>query len=266
MSDFVNVAADQTLEFGFGVRRQNFSLVTVQPLCTSNETMNYLMRVAFAVPVDQDEVANLFNESFRKSHPVQVTYAGNNVYDFELQNFERKNADYEVSVALDGKALDSKAKMERSLTVFAKDTFEPVMFDVDKAGSKGTLLFTQPLKEDQNLAGFVNFNQKLGYKADIKGNKIDFYFDKTSLYNYQLSELQLTVGSGIRAANGMLLQSDYPFDFDLTDNLPKVRWTDDGVIIPNVDETTVYFDAICLNSVTLRIIRVFDDNILSFLQ
>lgn len=266
MSDFVNVAADQTLEFGFGVRRQNFSLVTVQPLCTSNETMNYLMRVAFAVPVDQDEVVNLFNESFRKSHPVQVTYAGNNVFDFELQNFERKNADYEVSVVLDGKALDSKAKMERSLTVFAKDTFEPVMFDVDKAGSKGTLLFTQPLKEDQNLAGFVNFNQKLGYKADIKGNKIDFYFDKTSLYNYQLSELQMTVGSGIRAANGMLLQSDYPFDFDLTDNLPKVRWTDDGVIIPNVDETTIYFDAICVNSVTLRIIRIFDDNILSFLQ
>ncbi len=266
MSDFVNVAADQTLEFGFGVRRQNFSLVTVQPVCTSNEAMNYLMRVAFAVPVDQDEVVDLFDESFRKNHTVQVTYAGNNVYDFELQSFERKNAAYEVPVVLDGKALDSKAKMERSLTIYAKDTFEPVMFDVDKAASKGTLLFSQPLKEDQNLAGFVNFNQQLGYKADIKGNKIDFYFDKTSLYNYQLSELQMTVGSGIRAANGMLLQSDYPFDFDLTDNLPKVRWTDDGVIIPNVDETTVYFDAICLNAVTLRIIRVFDDNILSFLQ
>ena len=266
MSDFVNVGTDQTLEFGFGVRRQNFSLVTVQPICTSNESMNYLMRVAFAVPVDQDEVANVFNESFRKSHPVQVTSAGNNVFDFELQNFERKNATYEVPVVLDGKALDCKAKMERSLTVYAKDSFEPVMFDVDKAGSKGTLLFSQPLKEDQNLAGFVNFNQKLGYKADIKGNRIDFYFDKTSLYNYQLSELQMTVGSGIRAANGMLLQSDYQFDFDLTDNQPKVRWTDDGVIIPNVDETTVYFDAICLNSVTLRIVRVFDDNILSFLQ
>ena len=266
MSDFVDVGSDQMLEFGFGVRRQNFSLVTVQPLCTSNEEMNYLMRVAFAVPVEQDEVVNLFDESFRKSHPVQVTYAGNNVYDFEIQKFQRKNANYEVSVVLDGKALDCKAKMERSLTVYAKDTFVPVMFDVDKAASKGTLLFSQPLKENQNLAGFVDFNQKLGYKADIKGNKIDFYFDKSSLYNYQLEDLNMTVGSGIRAENGMLLQSDYPFDFDLTDNLPKVRWTDDGIIIPNVDETTVYFDAICLNSVTLRIIRVFDDNILSFLQ
>ncbi len=266
MSDFVDVTSDRTLEFGFGVRRQNFSLVTVQPICTSNEEMNFLIRVAFAVPVDQDEVVNLFDESFRKSHPVQVTYAGNNVYDFEIQKFQRKNSNYEAPIVLDGKALDCKAKMERSLTVYAKDTFEPVMFDVDKAASKGTLLFSQPLKENQNLDGFVSFNQKLGYKADIKGNKIDFYFDKSSLYNYQLSELQMTVGSGIRAENGMVLQSDYPFDFDLTDNLPKVRWTDDGVIIPNVDETTVYFDAICLNAVTLRIVRIFDDNILSFLQ
>ena len=266
MSDFVDVASDQTLEFGFGVRRQNFSLVTVQPICISNEEMNYLMRVAFAVPVDQDEVVNLFDESFRKSHPVQVTYVGNNVYDFELQNFNRKNANYEVPVVLEGKALDCKAKMERNLIVYAKDTYEPVMFDVDKAASKGTLVFSQPLKESQNLSGYVDFNKKLGYKADIKGNKIDFYFDKSSLYRYQLSELQMTVGSGIRADNGMVLQSDYQFDFDLTDNLPKVRWTDDGVIIPNVDETTVYFDAICLNAVTLRIVRVFDDNILSFLQ
>jgi len=266
MSDFVDVKADQTLEFGFGVRRQNFSIVTVQPLCNSNDEMSYLMRIAFATPVDQDEAVNLFDESFRKSHPVEVANAGNNVYDFTLQGFKRQDSDYQTDVVLDGKALDCKAKMQRSLKVYAKDKFEPVMFDVDKAASKGTLLFSQPLKEDQNLDGFVNFNQKLGYKADIKGNKIDFFFDKTSLYSYQLEDLNMTVSSGIRAANGMLLQSDYPFDFDLADNLPKVRWTDDGVIIPDVDETTVYFDAICLNSVTLRIVRVFDDNILSFLQ
>ena len=266
MSEFVEVPADQNLEFGFGLRRQNFSLVTMQPLCNSNDEMSYLLRVAFATPIDLEDAAKIIDDSFRKDHPVEVTSLGNNLFDFELKGLKRQNEDVEVPIVLDGKPIDCKAKMERSLTVYARDVFKPVMFDVDKAGSKGTLLFSQPLKENQNLDGFVSFNQKLGYKADIKGNKIDFYFDKTSLYNYQLEDLSMTVGSGIRAANGMLLQSDYPFDFDLTDNLPKVRWTDDGVIIPNVDETTVYFDAICLNSVTLRIVRVFDDNILSFLQ
>ena len=266
MSEFVNVDNNEMLEFGFGVRRQNLSLVTVQPICSSNEEMSYLLRVAFATPIEQEDVVNLFDDSFRKDHPVQVSYSGNNVFDILVQNLKRQNKDYQCHVVLNGKAVDSKTNIVRDLTVYAKDIFVPLMFDVDKAAGVGTLLFSQPLKEDQNLSGFVDFNRKVGYKADIKGNKIDFFFDKSTLYRYQLDEMNMTVGSGIRAANGMLLQSEYSYDFDLTDNLPKVRWTDDGVIIPNVDETTVYFDAICLNSVTLRIVRVFDDNILTFLQ
>jgi hypothetical protein len=56
MSDFVNVDNNEMLEFGFGVRRQNLSLVTVQPVCSSNEEMSYLLRVAFATPIEQEDV------------------------------------------------------------------------------------------------------------------------------------------------------------------------------------------------------------------
>ena len=192
MGDFVEVAPDQILEFGFGVRRQNFSLVTMQPICTSNEEMDYNIRLAFATPIDQSDAVKLFDEAFCKEHPVQVSYIGNNVFDFLVQGLKREKADYQVPVILDGKPIDCKAKMQRELTVYAKDGFKPVMFDVDKAGSRASLFFTQPLKEDQNLDGFVTFNKALGYKADIKGNQIDFYFDKTSLNNYELSELVMT--------------------------------------------------------------------------
>ena len=266
VSDFVDVGNDKTLEFGFGVRRQNYSLVAEQPICLSNEMMNYNMRIAFAVPVDQAEAVNLFDNAFRASHPVEVTYVGNNVYDFEIQNFERKSSNYDVKVVLDGKAVDSKVRTERNLTIYAKDQFMPLTFDVDRTSDHATLFFSQPLKESQNLIGFISKPNNLGYKADIRGNKIDFYFDKSNVYRYQLDELTIGVGSGIRSSNGMVLQEDYEYTLDLTEVQPQVRWTDEGVIIPNVDETTIYFDAICLNSVTLRIVRIFDDNILSFLQ
>ena len=266
VSDFVDCDSNQVLEFAFGVRRQNFSLVAQQPICQSNETMNYNLRIAFAVPIDQDDAIKLFDDAFRKSHPVEVTYVGNNIYDFEIQNFERKDENYDVHVVLDGKAVDAKAKMERDLTIYAKSLFIPVNFDVDQSADHATLFFSQPLNESQNLAGFITTQSNLGYKADIKDNKIDFYFDKSNLYRYQLDELTIGVNSGIRSSNGMVLQDNYEFALDLTEVQPQVRWTDEGVIIPNVDETTVYFDAICLNGVTLRIIRIFDDNILSFLQ
>ncbi|MBQ8959254.1 MAG: hypothetical protein IJ057_12295 [Bacteroidales bacterium] len=263
MSDFIDVRGDSNLEFGFGVRRQNLSLVSALPICSSNDEMSYLLRVAFATPVDQDDVAQLVEGN----NNVKVTTAGNNVYDIELPGLKRKNTDYTFHLTLNGKAVDAKTKIERDLTVYAKDMFAPVMFDVDKSGSKGTLFFSQPLKTNQNLDGYVKFNvNKLGYKADIKGNQIDFYFDKSNLYNYQMEELTMTVESGLRSADNAVSQTSYEFPFDLNDVVPKVRWTDDGVIIPDVDETTVYFDAICLNSVTLRIVRIFDDNILSFLQ
>ena len=266
VSDFVDCDSNQVLEFAFGVRRQNFSLVAQQPICQSNETMNYNLRIAFAVPIDQDDAIKLFDDAFRKSHPVEMTYVGNNIYDFEIQNFERKDENYDVHVVLDGKAVDAKAKMERDLTIYAKSLFIPVSFDVDQSADHATLFFSQPLNESQNLAGLITTQSNLGYKADIKDNKIDFYFDKSNLYRYQLEELTIGVISGIRSSNGMVLQDNYEFALDLTEVQPQVRWTDEGVIIPNVDETTVYFDAICLNGVTLRIIRVFDDNILSFLQ
>ena len=266
VSDFVDCGSDQVLEFAFGVRRQNFSLVAQQPICQSNETMNYNLRIAFAVPIDQDDAIKLFDDAFRKSHPVEMTYVGNNIYDFEIQNFDRKDENYDVHVVLDGKAVDAKAKMERDLTIYAKSLFIPINFDVDQSADHATLFFSQPLNESQNLAGFINTQSNLGYKADIKDNKIDFYFDKSNLYRYELEEMTIGVNSGIRSSNGMVLQDNYEYALDLTEVQPQVRWTDEGVIIPNVDETTVYFDAICLNGVTLRIIRVFDDNILSFLQ
>lgn len=266
MSDFIDCAVDQNLEFGFGVRRQNLSLVAKQPICLSNETMDYNLRIAFAVPVDQDAALEMFDASLSKDHPVEATYIGNNIYDFLIQNFERKNAEYTVPVSLSGAAVDVKKDMTVSLPICAKDKFVPLSFDVDRSANHATLFFSQPLKETQNLTGFISTPYNLAYKADIKGNKVDFFFDISQLSRYQLSDLNVKVESGIRSENGMTLQNDYDFQMDLSQVLPKVRWTDEGVIIPNVDETTVYFDAICLNSVTLRIIRIYDDNILSFLQ
>ena len=138
MSEFLDVAVDQNLEFGFSVRRQNFSLVAQQPICTSNESMDYNLRIAFAVPVDQDDAVNLIDESFRKNHPVEVSFEGNNVYSFKIQGFERKNANYPVHVVLDGKAVDAKAKMDRELIIYAKDNFIPLSFDVDRSSDHAT--------------------------------------------------------------------------------------------------------------------------------
>ena len=265
IGDFLDFDDAEPLQFGFAVRRQNFSVVGTYPVCVENDKMDYLIRLAFVNPVEGD-VAQLVNKEVRKNHTVNVNTIGDNLYEIEIKDLERKDAASELKVTLDGSAVEANKEMSIVLPIYAKGDFMPVKFDVDQTTGKGTLYFSQALKQGQNLIGLVSFNNNVGFKSDIQDNKVAFYFDKTNLYHYQMEDMELVVGTGIRSEAGHVLQEESTFPFALTDYEPKVRWTDEGIIIPNVDETTVYFDAICLNAVTLRIIRIFDDNILSFLQ
>lgn len=266
MSDFVEVPSDMTLQFGFGKLRQGMNLVETVPVCDGTDKMGYVLRVAFANPVSEEEVLSLLDKDFVKSYAPVVHGAGINVYDIEIAGLERNHNDRNIMVTLNGKALKCDSNTQTKLVVYAKDTFEPIQWSVDKAAGHGVLYFSQPLKETQNLDGFVKFNPEIGYRANVSGNKIDFFFEKSNMYRYQLEEMQIQVEPGIRAADGRALQTNAEYTFSLADDLPKVRWTTEGNIIPEVDDATVYFDAVCLQSVTLRIVRVYDDNILSFLQ
>ena len=265
ISDFVDAGDSQPLQFGFAVRRQNFSLVAAYPVCSEADKMSYVMRVAFVNPIEE-EAEQIVDASTRKAYNVTSSSVAGNVYDIEIRDISRKDTETTLKVTLDGTAIEANKTVTYELPVYAKNDFKPVKFEVENTSGQALLFFTQPLKQGQNLNGFVTFNRKMGYRSDIQENMVSFYFDKSSLYRYQLEDLEMTVASGIRSAYDQVLQEETSYSFDLTDYEPKVRWTDDGIIIPNVDETTVYFDAVCLNSVTLRIIRIFDDNILSFLQ
>ena len=267
ISEFIDLPESETLQFGFGIRRQNFSLFAASPVCTSNEEMSYALGVIFSTSIEAEDAVKIFDDSFLKKYNVQTSSLGNNAFAFEVGGLSRKDNDYQIALHLSGDKLNSTTQIDRQLNVYAKGKFEPVAFDLDNNSGQASLFFSQPLKKGQNLNGLITFDQKkLAYKSDINDNRIDFYFDKSGLYRYQMEDLTMTVGSGIKSATDMVLQDDYEFPFSLTDYEPQVRWTDEGVILPDIKETTVYFDAICLDGVTLRIIRIFDDNILSFLQ
>ena len=264
--ELLDIADSETLEFSFGVRRQSFNVVKVYPVCETSETMDYLIYIDFATTIDNNDAASVFNETAINKYHIETKNIDGNSFMFKLPSIERNDTDYTIDLTLDGKNIGSNSKTDLSLTVYAKNKFAPVIFDVEQASGQATLFFSQPLKQGQNLNGLIGFSlNKLAYKSDIQDNRIVFYFDKSNLYRSQLEDITMTV-SGIRSASNDIMQTDVEFNFSLNDYEPKVRWTNDGVILPDLEKTTVYFDAVCLNSVTLRIIRIYDDNILSFLQ
>ena len=243
---------------------QNFSLIDVEPTYSADE-VQYNAKVFFTMPLEDEDALKIFSSDFVKQYGVTPSYLGDRKYNFQINNIKRGSSDATIEMVLDGKPLKSKSKVTRTLDVCAKDVFKAVDLKVDKEHSSATLIFSQPLKQ-HNIDGFLSLKPEMGYRSEIVDNKIVLYFDKSNVYSYELEDVSLTVGSGIKDIDGNSLRNPQSFTFDLTDLLPKVQWTEKGVIVPEVGDATIYFDAICLKSVVLRIVRVFDDNILSFYQ
>lgn len=266
MSEMLDVAESETLKFCFGVRQQTFNLVETAPVCEGKETMDYQLYVDFAAPLNADDAIKIFDKDIIDKYKVAATIVDDHKYMFTLNSIPRQTADYDIEVTLDGKQIGSDTKTSQKLTIYASEQFAPVCFNVMRDLAEGTVYFSQPLDQEQNLNGLVTFNQnKLSGKYDILGNKIVLYFDKSGMNKSQLDNITMTL-SGIRSADNEIMQEDKEYTFTLNSYEPKVRWTNNGVILPDIKGTTVYFDAVCINSVTLRIIRIYDDNVLSFLQ
>ena len=92
ISDFVETSDAAPLQFGFAVRRQNFSLVGAYPVCSEADKMGYIMRLAFVNPVE-GELEEIVDASTRKSYNVTATALGANLYDIAIQGINRKDAE-----------------------------------------------------------------------------------------------------------------------------------------------------------------------------
>lgn len=243
---------------------QVFTVYDVEPTFTQTDAQ-YDVKVFFTQPVSDEDAVKIFESSFVNKYDVTTSYLGDRKYNFQLANIQRKDKDTEIKMELDGKPLQSKTKLTKTLNVPAQGVFKLLDHKVDKANGIATLFFTQPLKQ-RNIDGFLSIQPNMGYRTEIVDNKLVIFFDKSSVYSYQLDDITLTVGSGIKDKEGNSLRKEEVLNLDLTDLSPKVRWTEKGVIVPEVSDATIYFDAICLNSVVLRIVKVYDNNILSFYQ
>jgi hypothetical protein len=243
---------------------QVFSVYDVEPTFTQDEAW-FDVKVFFTQPINDDDALKIFESSFVNKYNVTATYLGDRKYNFQVNNIKRKDKDTEIEIDLNGKPIQSKTQITKTITVPAEGVFKLVDYRVDKANSIVTLYFSQPLKQ-RNIDGFISLSPSMGYRSELVDNKLVLYFDKSSVYSYELEEVTLTIGSGIKDVSGNSLKKEEVITFDLTDLTPKVRWTENGVIVPEVGDATIYFDAICLNSVVLRIVRVYDNNILAFYQ
>lgn len=252
------------LQFSFMIRKQNFEVTETAYVCKDMNTCSYELLLTFANTVDPKVVEEMIDKQTANDYQCEAKAVSSNQVKLVISNILRKKSTYNIDVKLKGDVLNVDKDIKKELIIPASSDFCVMDYSLNTTEKLIQLRFSNPLNSRQNFTGFINFSNEIPYKTDVDGNCLMIYCENSDLIK---SNFDVVFLNGIKDENDRTLNSDYLIkDIVFNDLLPKVKWSEDGVIVPDAENTTVYFDAICLKSVTLRVIKIYDNNVLSFLQ
>lgn len=122
------------------------------------------------------------------------------------------------------------------------------------------LTFSQPLDKLQNLNGLLHIAESNRQRVTKDGNKARVYFESHE------GEINLDVSANVRSAGGQTLGQSTTLTFDAVELNPSVELKIQGNILPDPSSLILPFEAANLSAVDLTIVKIYENNILSYLQ
>jgi len=120
--------------------------------------------------------------------------------------------------------------------------------------------FSQPLDADQDLDGLLSLSGASRTILQREGNGVRIYFEAAG------ESVVLTASADIRSSKGQRLGSDYEETLSVREHKPAAVIPVKGAIVPDPSKVVLPFRTINLSAVDVQVIRIFQRNVLSFLQ
>ncbi len=181
---------------------------------------------------------------------------------FQVDSIIRSREPGEVKLAWDGSPVDSRTEGNTTIEIPALDNFK--LISVRSFPNTQQCLrvqFSDPLVANQDLDGLFRVGKYDNLRYNVEDNLLWIYFPET-----ENKKVNLTIEPSIRNLNQVLLGKRVVEQVAIDNTKPNVRFTGDGVILPSSNGMLLPFEAVNLNAVDIKVVRIFAGNILQFLQ
>ncbi|PNQ74889.1 hypothetical protein C1T31_01770 [Hanstruepera neustonica] len=251
--------------FQFKTITPNFSVVT-NNLQSYSKEWQYLESVLRSADVIALEDAKKLVEASQSGENLSIVFNEASehakVFEFKIDSINRKIEDSDILVKWNGKPIKADNKGENKVLIPGINNFTIVDVDVIQSPEQYlTINFSDPLKKQQNFDGLVTIQNVKTPKYIVDGNLLKVYPDTKLVGNIQVDVFQ-----GILNKEGYKLKKPFSESIAFEELKPQVRLINNGTILPNSQELKFNFEAVNLSAVDVRIIKIFEDNILQFLQ
>ena len=268
LGDFVDV--DKKLEefnFSFRVQERNFSIHTdpITVTATQPDQVTVMGEIRFSDVVKKEEVEKMLTAGSEKnkSYPIEITQTDHPTrYAFSISQITREAEDYQLEITAKGNPAGIDRTQNESILIPAKNSFRflsAVRIDQPENGIE--IIFSDPVSNTQDLKGLIDVPEVSSSIFQIKENKVFVYFEAG-----KQNKLTLNIHEGIRNSQDKPLGTSHSISFSELNLKPQVEMATSAAILPDSKSLIIPFRAVNLYAVDLSVIRIFENNVLMFMQ
>ncbi len=183
-------------------------------------------------------------------------------HEFTIDSIARTEQQEEVLVKWDGRSIQSSDRGEEQVIIPALGDFKLMHTRVTQQPDQFVSLhFSDPVSRSQELQGLIYLESGQEVRLERSGNLVNVYpTDRLEGPEY------LVIHEGIRNTLDYHLVQSYREGINFTSIHPDVELVGDGIILPGTGGMMFPFKAVNLEAVNVKIVRIFEHNILQFFQ
>ncbi|MEM6684399.1 MAG: MG2 domain-containing protein [Bacteroidota bacterium] len=251
--------------FVFKTVTPNFS-VTTNDLQSYSKEWQYLNGTLRAADViSKEKLPELLSAKQNgKALPIkwEPSVVNTTTYEFTIDSIQRQENNSEINITWNGSPISAKAKGGSYYTIPGRNNFSIVGVNISQSPEqKVSINFTDPLLKNQNFAGLVTLKNQKNITYALDGNILNIYPK-----NRIKGTTTLEIFPGIKNTEQYKLTKGFTKSITFEQQKPQLRTVSKGTILPNSKNLTYNFQAMNLSSVDVRIIKIYQDNVLQFLQ
>ncbi|MXN90706.1 hypothetical protein GR160_05660 [Flavobacterium sp. Sd200] len=266
LSKFIKVP-DSLSDFNFTVRtfKQDFTIVThdLQSYSRDLQYVNALLRASDVMDLATAKKLVTVTHNGKK---LPLRFEGNSPasgeFHFIIDSIQRQVQDTKLSINWNGKPYDIDTEGADEYLIPGKDNFK-VLSVQPAEGDNQTLLinFSDPVRKDQNFSGLVSVGNLQNLKYTANGNLLKVFFADPLNGSYLTEVFQ-----GIESTEGFKTRETYSENISFEQLKPEIRFIKSGTILPASSNLKINFEAVNLSAVDVKVYRIFENNVMQFLQ
>lgn len=269
---FGNVPADlKTFKFNFQTLEQHAEVLVegLRAADLSDLKNQEVFGTIYTTDIaDADEVEKMLEATQKNNEALSIRWdhdGDQQHHHFVIQNVARSEQASEVKLKWNGKAIGTKDKGSQDIEVPALGDFKVMDVNLDMSDGIGQnirVFFSDPISTTQDLTGMI--------KVQDLSSGMTFTIDKNIVTAFPSSRITgdrvVEIARGIKNIAGKSMPNPSQWSLTFESAKPQVRALRNGVIMPNSNGLIFPFEAISLNAVDVEIFKIYENNIIQFLQ